>query len=68
MGQSPDCRRDRFSGRRDRYGAAASATGRRSERATRVRIGDFTRVCAGGGRMFEDPKAHTVPCGGGTVA
>ena len=29
MGQSPDRRADHLSGRRDRYGAAASVTGRR---------------------------------------
>ena len=68
MGQSPDRRADHLSGRRDRYGAAASVTGRRGERATRLRIGDSTRVCAGDGREFEHPRAHTVPCGGGTVA
>ena len=68
MGQSPDRRDDRLSGRRDRYGAAAIALGRRGERATRLRIGDSTRVCAGGGREFEHPTGHTVPCGGGTVA
>ena len=68
MEQSPDRRADHLSGRRGRYGAAASVIGRRGERATRPRIGDSTRVCAGGGRDFEHPGAHTVPCGGETVA
>ena len=68
MGQSPDRRDDRLSGRRDRYGAAVSVIGRRGERPTRLRIGDSTRVCASDGREFEHPRAHTVSCGGGTVA
>ena len=68
MGQSPDRRADRLSGRRDRYGAAGSVIGRRGERPTRLRIGTSGRVCAGGGREFGHPRAHTVPRGGGTVA
>ena len=39
----------------------------RDERA-RPRIGTSSRVCAGGGREFGHPRAHTVPCGGGAVA
>ena len=67
MGQSPDRRADHLSRRRDRYGAAASVIDRRGERPTRLRIGTSGRVCAGGGREFGHPRAHTVPCGGGTV-
>ena len=47
MGQSPDRRDDRLSGRRGRHGAAVSVIGRRGERPTRLRIGTSGRVCAG---------------------
>ena len=38
------------------------------ERPTRLRIGDFTRVCMGDGWVFGHPNAHTVPYDGGAVA
>ena len=40
----------------------------RVERSPRGCIGTSGRVCAGGGREFGHPRAHTVSCGGGTVA
>ena len=62
VGQSPDCRSDRFSGRRDRYGAAASATGRRSEQLEFASETSHASVRAAGGclRIPKLTRYHVV--------